>query len=332
MVSEARGLSILVCTFNRAPHLARCLASIAAQPQVPLPWETVVVDNASTDDTAAVVDRFQGRIPGLRCVAESRVGLSHARNRAIEEAAHSHAVFVDDDAFLPPGYLQVAATLISTHDPDLFGGPVYPFFEAVRPAWFPERLEIRRLEDRSGFSRSCGLTGANFGARVRTLRLLGGFDPELGMRGGKPGFMEERDILERYRHSVPPDSQRVYYDLDLSVLHSIQAQKLKFDYQVHRAWSSGVLKGRVLAAAKHADQPWRFAAFRTAAFLGGFPKGAAAIIRHAVRHRRLGIGDFVEQLLHAISRGGQMAGAWQSAIAGPRTDAAPARPADLGDV
>ncbi|MEA2626417.1 MAG: hypothetical protein QOD06_2462, partial [Candidatus Binatota bacterium] len=47
-------VSIVVCTRNRARALERCLSAVARQ-RAGLPFETIVIDNGSTDDTRAVV-------------------------------------------------------------------------------------------------------------------------------------------------------------------------------------------------------------------------------------------------------------------------------------
>ena len=72
-------VSVVVCTWNRAALLAKGLEAIAAL-DVPAgcEWELVVVDNACTDDTPAVLERFAERLP-LRRVSEPRLGLSRAQ-------------------------------------------------------------------------------------------------------------------------------------------------------------------------------------------------------------------------------------------------------------
>lgn len=51
--------SVIVCTFNRAGNLPRCLGALARQQGVAqMTWEVLVVDNNSTDDTRAAVARL----------------------------------------------------------------------------------------------------------------------------------------------------------------------------------------------------------------------------------------------------------------------------------
>ncbi|MGH7898983.1 MAG: glycosyltransferase family 2 protein, partial [Candidatus Binatia bacterium] len=66
-------LSIVVCTRNRAGSLVRCLEAVAAQ-SAPFGFETVVVDNGSTDDTRARVEALAARARTFRYVYEPRPG------------------------------------------------------------------------------------------------------------------------------------------------------------------------------------------------------------------------------------------------------------------
>jgi glycosyltransferase involved in cell wall biosynthesis len=50
-------ISVVLCTYNRAARLADALAALVHQTDAP-PYEVVVVDNNSTDQTGAVIARF----------------------------------------------------------------------------------------------------------------------------------------------------------------------------------------------------------------------------------------------------------------------------------
>ncbi len=58
-------LSLLVATYNRSASLLGALESVAGQRADPAVWECVVVDNNSTDDTAARFEEFLSAHPGL---------------------------------------------------------------------------------------------------------------------------------------------------------------------------------------------------------------------------------------------------------------------------
>ena len=93
-------LSLIVATYNRAEQLLTTLRSVAAQTAPAAEWECVVVDNNSTDDTAARFEEFLSAHPGLplRRVSETRQGLSWARNRGIAETTGEIVAIIDDGA------------------------------------------------------------------------------------------------------------------------------------------------------------------------------------------------------------------------------------------
>ncbi len=99
-------LSLCVCTRNHADYLAELLDSVARNSH--LPREVVVVDNASTDATAAVVERFRRRTPDLvvRYIVDGADTIGRVRNRAIRESRGDIVCFADDDCVLHPGWFR----------------------------------------------------------------------------------------------------------------------------------------------------------------------------------------------------------------------------------
>ncbi len=102
-------LSVITPTRNRAQVLERCLACLASQSLDPSRYEVIVVDDASTDATPAVIDAARR---GAACEIRpfslaQRAGISPARNLAIREARGEIIVFVDSDSLAPPSFLTV---------------------------------------------------------------------------------------------------------------------------------------------------------------------------------------------------------------------------------
>jgi glycosyltransferase involved in cell wall biosynthesis len=95
-------VSVVVPTRNRSALLATTLRSALAQRDVDL--EVIIVDEASTDDTAAVIGRFgDSRIRVIR--HEKPQGVSVARNRGAAEAHGEWIAFLDDDDLWAPDKL-----------------------------------------------------------------------------------------------------------------------------------------------------------------------------------------------------------------------------------
>jgi glycosyltransferase involved in cell wall biosynthesis len=236
-------LSVIICTYNRAPWLAALLKSLSAQSPGDLVREVLVIDNNCSDDTAAVAVGFAERLP-VRLVREPRQGLAFARNRGIAEANCEALLFLDDDAIVPDGYFEALARVLAL-DPDLFGGPIEPLFETPPPMWFPPEVEIRRYADQAGFSGTAILSGGNFGIMKHVVERVGLFDERLGMVAASMGFGEDREMVERYRRLTSPPAQRLYYDPKLSILHRVSPKKITRRYQLERSFCTAVSRERV---------------------------------------------------------------------------------------
>jgi len=95
--------TVALCTHNHADRLVRTLADLATLKMPEAQWELLVVDNGSRDDTPQLLGRQ--RWPDgwrVRVVREEKLGLSHARNRAIDEARGEYVIFIDDDETVDP--------------------------------------------------------------------------------------------------------------------------------------------------------------------------------------------------------------------------------------
>lgn len=237
MASDAASspaLTVAICTHNRAPYLDKALHSLAAQTAPADRFEVLVIDNASSDETPRVVSQWQQRNPAIRCVREERLGLSHARNRALQEASATRIAYLDDDAIAAPHWVErLVQAFESNHPtPAAVGGPVRPIWEAERPDWLPdELLGVLTVVDWPGASRYLDLrrqfiVGANMAFDRDKLRAVGGFDSSLGRIGNKLLSGEElllqRLLLQR--------GETVYYDTEVFVWHHVSAERL------HKSW------------------------------------------------------------------------------------------------
>ena len=93
--------SVVVPLYNKAPLIAATLASALVDRERVL--EIVVVDDGSTDGSAAVVEGLGD--PLVRLIRQPNGGVSSARNRGIVEARGEWLVFLDADDLWTPGYL-----------------------------------------------------------------------------------------------------------------------------------------------------------------------------------------------------------------------------------
>lgn len=226
--------SICICTYNRASQLARCLESVLSQDYPSEDYEILVVDNGSTDHTGIVLQEYRKKSARLRTCYESEAGLSRARNRAGDEAHGEWLCYLDDDAIAPDGWLSTAAQVIETEAPDLVGGPVVPFYDTPRPAWFLDAYGTIGHGDRACWlPPGKHLLGGNLFIRRAIFDSSGGFPLEFGMIGSREYYGDETAFQNRLRRSRP--DLRVFYDPMLTVRHRVAPHKMSLRWRLrHR--------------------------------------------------------------------------------------------------
>jgi GT2 family glycosyltransferase len=169
-------LSVILPVYNGAGTLDQQLEALAAQ-EPGRPWELIVADNGSTDESRDVATSWKSRIPCLRLVdASCRRGGAAARNLGAASASGRYLLFCDQDDVVQPGWLEAMARALDDHD--LVAGR--NDFEALnRPAWAVDRDGQRRRRGPSRFDfygyLPYGL-GCNLGVSRPAFDAVDGFD------------------------------------------------------------------------------------------------------------------------------------------------------------
>lgn len=195
-VDAAPLVSIVLPTHNRAALLLRAVASVRAQ--VYPTWEIVLVDDGSTDDTPAVVERLQVDLgpDRLRSIRVPPGGVCAARNHALASAKGSLIAYLDDDNTMHPLWLKVVAWAFAQR-PDIdvvYGGIVIDDLLRVNrrgagalPSYHLSefdrgRLASNNLADIGAIAHRRGLAEARFD---ETLREMGDWDLLVRLTRGK---------------------------------------------------------------------------------------------------------------------------------------------------
>lgn len=103
--------SVIIPTFNRADLLRQTLESVWRQTFTD--YEVIVVDDGSTDDTAAVLAEVA---PKTNLITQQNAGPGIARNKGAENARGEYLAFLDSDDLWFPWTLETVAKLIDQHD------------------------------------------------------------------------------------------------------------------------------------------------------------------------------------------------------------------------
>jgi glycosyltransferase involved in cell wall biosynthesis len=264
-------LSVVLPNYNHAKFIGRALAALLGQERAA--DEIIVIDDGSTDDSVAVVERIAATAPTVRLLRNpGNVGVILTLQRGLEAARGKYVYFAASDDWIFPGFFALALRRLEA-DPDmgLFCGEAMlidgasnrPF--AVRPAVRP-RLRAGRIEAAGAqqLLRSTDnwvLTGSAI-FRRDCVTWAGGFDARLGSFADgfiarkvalKFGFLFEPEIVASW--VVFPDSvsrktaldlQRTKYILD--VVPTLIAADPGFP-----SWYANAFRDR-----------WRFAACRLA--------------------------------------------------------------------
>jgi glycosyltransferase involved in cell wall biosynthesis len=107
MTNTSAIFSIIVPAHNEAKYISYCLQSVFSLTDKINIRDVIVINNASTDRTAEIVERD---FPEVKLFDEPRKGLTIAYNRGAREAAGDILIFVDADMILPADHLIKVAT------------------------------------------------------------------------------------------------------------------------------------------------------------------------------------------------------------------------------
>jgi len=190
-------ISVVVPAFNDSSMLAQCLAALAAQTRVP--DEIVVVDNGSTDDTAAAA-----RGAGARVIAEPLRGIFPATSAGFDTATGDLITRLDADSIPPADWLaRVEAQFDAEPALDFLSGPGDFYGSTPVVHWLAETLYI------GGYVWFVGLL----------LRHPPLFGSNVAMRA---------DAWKRVRGTVHRGMREIHDDLDLAI-HIEPDQGVRFD-------------------------------------------------------------------------------------------------------
>jgi glycosyltransferase involved in cell wall biosynthesis len=174
MAGTVPALSVVIPAYNAARHLEGTLASV--QRQTLHDWELLVIDDGSSDDTAAIAAALAAVDPRIRLLSGPNGGVSRARNRGARESRAPLIAFLDaDDRWAPNALAEHLAHFQA--DPGL--GVSFGLVELLTPEGQPTgkicRTPLRPLEAAELLAENLTITTSNWVVRRRLFEQVGGF-------------------------------------------------------------------------------------------------------------------------------------------------------------
>ncbi|RYZ95839.1 MAG: glycosyltransferase family 2 protein [Moraxellaceae bacterium] len=184
---------MVICTKNRAAALGVYLDKFN-QLQSQTPWEFIVVDNDSTDNTGCVLREFAPYATmSFRFVQETIPGSNAAKNTGWKLALGEFIAFTDDDCYPESDYIDAVLQGLSAKDTYGFvGGWVLLFDPTDLPITIQTCNTYITYAPRS-FLAAGVIHGANFAFRHIALEAAGGFDIRFG--AGRKYPCEDVDVM-----------------------------------------------------------------------------------------------------------------------------------------
>lgn len=229
--------SVIIATYNRAEELVKTLDSLKNLESTG-PWEVIIVDNNSADNTRDVVQQQIDSFPvPLRYVMEKEQGRSAALNAGIRVSQGEILAITDDDVRVDPKWLTNAERALDRLGCDYVGGKALPIWSGRVPNWMPNRggkhWGVIALLDYGPepieFGQKVPL-GVNMVFRRECFERAGMWDNAIGRKAGTLLGQEVREWAQRGRAA----GLHGFYSPDLVVHHVIPEDRLTKKY--FRKW------------------------------------------------------------------------------------------------
>jgi glycosyltransferase involved in cell wall biosynthesis len=242
-------LSVIIPTCNRADLLAQLFRRLKEQDFSTYPYEVLVIDNGSTDNTRQLCEEYQASLPNFQYIYESRPGLHQARHTGWLRSSGDIQIYVDDDVEPFPTWLQGIAAAFES-GAQLVGGKCLPKFESPPPDWLKSKwgrhqkgngylwqLSLVDLGDHFREISPFLVLGCNFSVRRQVLMETRGFHPD----AMPPSLVRFRGDGETYvSEYVRKRGYKTIYHPMASVYHWVPKERMTVAYFCKRAYLQGI--------------------------------------------------------------------------------------------
>jgi len=284
-------ISVVIATHNRAQLLRGTLDRLRTQAFAPGD-EVIVVDNASTDATADVINAAAEGFPvPLHRRHDLSPGKAPALNAAILFARGDVLALTDDDVLVADDWIAIMRRLFEDPSVALVGGRVDPHWQRAAPAWLQVEEQGRYGTMSSplallhyGEAQNLGqrtAVGANMAVRRAVFESLGGFAPNLGKRRGTLLGGEDHDLCQRAVNA----GYHCEYRPELRVRHWVPAERTRLRYFLRWFFWSGITHAVMEGATDSTGQTAEHPPASRLHWLRRFVLGSAAVPLQALSGR-----------------------------------------------
>lgn len=114
-------VSVILCTYNRAEYLEKCIESVINQTFKD--WELLIVDDGSDDNTFELVDPYIKEIANIRYLKHQNRKLALSKNAGIQASFGQYITFIDSDDQYKSNHLATRFNYLQAHpEVDLIEG------------------------------------------------------------------------------------------------------------------------------------------------------------------------------------------------------------------
>ncbi|MBE9076975.1 glycosyltransferase family 2 protein [Romeria aff. gracilis LEGE 07310] len=241
--------TVAIPTYNGAERLPRLLEQLRSQTYpADLDWEILVVDNNSSDQTAALIQQYQrdwaDTTPTLRYAFEPQQGAGFARQKAIQTAQSEWVGFLDDDIIPAADWVATAYAAGASRDrAGAYGGQIHGKFETPPPENFKRIQSFLAIRERGPEAHQYDpenlVLPPSAAWVVRRQAWLRDVPTHLALSGPVSGSMVGGEDFEPllYLHRA---GWEIWYNPDLHAAHEIPDRRLERAYLINLSWACGL--------------------------------------------------------------------------------------------
>ena len=216
-------LSVVIVTYNRSRDLKETLESLFQM--TTKPYEVIVVDSNSADDTRQVVESYEAKFIMIK-----EKSMVKARNTGLEKASGNVVAFIDDDVVVTPDWSKHIIDLYKDENVGGVGGRVLPLGNRPEISGVNVKFQtIGKLYDNGFITNNYDLVtkrpievdvliGCNMSFRRRLLQKIKGFDTNF--KG--TCFREDTDVSTRIKRL----NYKLLYNPEALLYHKYKGKKI----------------------------------------------------------------------------------------------------------